>query len=143
MTANLSIPVASSENALAVPLAAVFTEQGERFVFVKSDDKFERRPVQIGVYDYDYAEVLNGLSKGETVALEQPPGETLPKLAQRSVGDRPLGFSGLRPATNQTETGTAKPGGAQPGASQSGNRAGTQPANGQRPNTGSRPGGGT
>src|SRR6185503_4680085 len=42
MTANLSIPVASSENALAVPLAAVFTELGERFVFVKKGDKFER-----------------------------------------------------------------------------------------------------
>jgi RND family efflux transporter MFP subunit len=143
MTANLSIPVASSENALAVPLAAVFTEQGERFVFVKNGDKFERRPVQIGVYDYDYAEVLNGLSKGEIVALEQPPGETLPKLAQRSAGDRPMSFGGLRPATNQTETGATKPGAGQQSGSQSGGRAGAQPASGQRPNTGNRPGGGT
>jgi RND family efflux transporter MFP subunit len=143
MTANLSIPVASSENALAVPLAAVFTEQGERFVFVKNGDRFERRPVQIGVYDYDYAEVLNGLRQGEIVALEQPPGESLPKLAQHSAGDRPMSFGPLRPATNQTETGTAKPGGAQPSSGQSGSRAGGQPASGQRPNTGNRPGGGT
>jgi hypothetical protein len=55
-----SIPVASSETPLALPMAAVFTEQGERFVFVKKDDQFERRPVQIGVADYDYAEVSTG-----------------------------------------------------------------------------------
>ena len=60
------IPVASSENALALPMAAVFSEQGERFVFVKKDDRFERRPVQIGVADYDYAEVLNGVTEGKS-----------------------------------------------------------------------------
>jgi RND family efflux transporter MFP subunit len=36
MTANVSIPVASAENAVALPLAAVFTEQGERYVYVKN-----------------------------------------------------------------------------------------------------------
>src|SRR6185369_1539312 len=35
MTAILSIPVSSADNVLAMPLAAVFTERGERFVFVK------------------------------------------------------------------------------------------------------------
>jgi RND family efflux transporter MFP subunit len=87
MTANVSIPVASSENALALPMAAVFSEQGERFVFVKKDDRFERRPVQIGVADYDYAEVLNGVTEGEIVSLETPPGETAIKLAQKPAGD--------------------------------------------------------
>lgn len=74
MTANLSIPVASSENAVAVPLAAVFTEQGERFVLVQKGDAFEKRPVQIGIADYDFAEVLSGLSPGEVVALEDHGG---------------------------------------------------------------------
>ena len=75
MTANITIPVASAENVLAVPLGAVFTELGERYVFVKVGEQYERRPVQIGLADYFYAEVMSGLQAGEVVALEQPPGE--------------------------------------------------------------------
>jgi HlyD family secretion protein len=73
MTSILSIPVASVESALAIPLSAVFTEKGERFVYVKADEKFERRSVQIGISDYAFAEVQKGLTNGETVALELPP----------------------------------------------------------------------
>jgi len=97
MTANISIPVASTQNALTVPLASVFTEQGERFIFVKKGEKYERRQVQLGVYDYDYAEVLGGLNEGEVVALEQPPGEALPQLAQRAPPDRAFTPAGPRP----------------------------------------------
>jgi len=83
MTANIQIPVASAENVVAVPLAAVFTErepgsqQSERFVYVIRNGAFERRPVQIGVSDYFYAEVQKGLAAGETVALEQPPKDKI------------------------------------------------------------------
>ena len=70
MTANLSIPVASSDNAVAVPLAAVFTEQGDRFAYVKKGGSFERRSIRIGIADYEYAEVLEGLQPGEIVSLE-------------------------------------------------------------------------
>lgn len=73
MTAILSIPVASVENALSVPLSAVFMEQGERFVYVKEGDKFERRPVQIGISDFSFAEVQRGLADGDLVAMELPP----------------------------------------------------------------------
>jgi len=81
MTANIQIPVASADNVVAVPLAAVFTEtspetgQTERYVYVKNEDGFERKPVQIGVSDYFYAEVQKGLSPGEVVALELPEPE--------------------------------------------------------------------
>jgi len=72
MTANLTIPLASAENVIAVPLAAVFSEKGDRFVYVKKDDKFTRQPIIIGVSDYDYCEVRTGLEGGETVSLIQP-----------------------------------------------------------------------
>jgi HlyD family secretion protein len=71
MTAILSIPVSSADNVLAIPLAAVFTEGGERFAFVKTDDGFDRRPLVLGVTDYAFAEVIQGLSAGEVVSLEQ------------------------------------------------------------------------
>jgi len=78
MTANLSIPLVSVGNVLAIPLGAVFADQDERYVYVKrGDGHFERRPIQLGVSDYDYAEVTKGLSSGEVVSLVTPPaGET-------------------------------------------------------------------
>jgi RND family efflux transporter MFP subunit len=73
MTAILNIPVISAEDVLAVPLAAVFTENNERFVFVKEDEKFEKRNVTVGVNDFFFAEVQKGLNAGEVVTLEMPP----------------------------------------------------------------------
>ncbi|MBM3840490.1 MAG: efflux RND transporter periplasmic adaptor subunit [Verrucomicrobia bacterium] len=104
MTANLSIPVASSENAVAVPLAAVFTEQGERFVLVKKseeDNTFERRPVQLGIADYDYAEVLSGLRSGEVVSLEDKGFRTAPGLS----GGRNDGIAGVRSSDGSGDSG--------------------------------------
>jgi HlyD family secretion protein len=78
MTANIEIPVSAAANVVAVPLAAVFTElnpdtqEMERYVYVKKGDEAERRPVQIGISDYFYAEVQKGLAPGETVMLEMP-----------------------------------------------------------------------
>lgn len=92
MTANIRIPVASADNVLAVPLAAVFseldpkTQQYERFVYVQQGSGFERRTIQVGVSDYFYAEVKSGLQSGETVALEQPANESTKTPGMASVG---------------------------------------------------------
>ncbi|MEO6181672.1 MAG: efflux RND transporter periplasmic adaptor subunit [Verrucomicrobiota bacterium] len=72
MTANISIPVASANDVLSIPLAAVFTEAGDRFAYVKKEDAVERRAIKIGITDYSFAEVTSGLSVGEVVSLEQP-----------------------------------------------------------------------
>ncbi len=72
MTANLNIPLQSANDVIAIPLAAVFTDKGERFAYVKEGDKFARVPILIGVSDYDYAEVTKGLQGGETVSLITP-----------------------------------------------------------------------
>jgi RND family efflux transporter MFP subunit len=78
MTANITIPVASAEDVLAVPLAAVFTDRNpetgtsERYVYVQRADGPERRTVHIGVSDLFYAEVQEGLKPGDVVLLEQP-----------------------------------------------------------------------
>ncbi len=72
MTANLTIPLQSADNVIAVPLAAVFTDQGDRFAYVQQGEKFARVPISIGVSDYDFAEVTKGLEGGETVSLVTP-----------------------------------------------------------------------
>ncbi len=94
MTANVAIPVSSKANVPAVPLAAVFTEQEDRFVYVKHGDNYERRPVRIGVADYFNAEVLNGLKEGEVVALEQPPADSITNLAKSASSEKALQGAG-------------------------------------------------
>ena len=71
MTANISVPVSSAPNSVSAPLAAVFTEQGERYVYVQKPggDEFEKRNVRVGISDYDFVEVLEGLQSGEVVSL--------------------------------------------------------------------------
>jgi HlyD family secretion protein len=40
-----------------------------RFVLLKTDEGFAPRPVEVGVSNYDYAEVVRGLEEGETVMV--------------------------------------------------------------------------
>ena len=106
MTANIRIPVASADNVLAAPLAAVFTElnpekqQNERFVYVQKGNRFERQPVQVGVSDYFFAEIKVGLTPGDAVALEQPPedrarsGNASQTLMNPGSGNRSPGAGG-------------------------------------------------
>ncbi len=113
MTASLSIPVATADNVIAVPLASVFTEEGQRFVYVKNDTGFERRVVQVGVTDYDFAEIQKGLQSGEVVALEQPAGENFLKLAKGPPLDRAGALAVARPdlaAGQRPGAAPAKPG---------------------------------
>lgn len=73
MTANMTIPVASAENVLAIPIAAVFTEQGERYAYVRTgEQQFEMRPIELGISDYQFAQITGGLSDGEVVSLVRP-----------------------------------------------------------------------
>jgi HlyD family secretion protein len=112
MTSILSIPVANVENALSVPLSAVFTERGERFVYVKSEEEFERRPVQIGISDLSFAEVQRGLQEGEVVALELPAHVKPPKpvkptteAVKKTEGKNGVGAAGsVTPATAGSAT---------------------------------------
>jgi HlyD family secretion protein len=73
MTANMVIPLQSAENAVAIPLAAVFSEENDRYTYVKNQaGEFEVRPIRIGVADFQYAEVLDGLQNGDVVSLVRP-----------------------------------------------------------------------
>jgi HlyD family secretion protein len=116
MTANVKIPVASADNVTAVPLAAVFTEkvsengQMERFVYVQQGEAFEKRNVKVGVSDYFYAEIQEGLKEGEIVSLELPKEERDKKVKQSAIqkksgGDAGAAASGTR--TNRSKTSVA------------------------------------
>ncbi len=117
MTANIRIPVASAADVVAVPLAAVFTDidpdTGEtaRYVYVAKGGDFERRPVQIGVSDFFYAEVQKGLAAGESVALEIPKSVLAKPVTEakappllRAGGGETGGGTGRRPGTTNAPT---------------------------------------
>jgi len=106
MTANVRIPVASAENVIAVPLAAVFTEKAsetgpyERFVYVKQGDGFERRDVKVGVSDYANAEILEGLNEGDVVSLVIPDEEREKKAKQTASQSKRGGETASRGAAS-------------------------------------------
>ena len=133
MTANVKIPVASAENVAAVPLAAVFTEkqgdsnQRERFVYVQQGEAFEKRNVKVGVSDYFYAEIQDGLKEGEVVALEMPKEEREKKVQQaasqksRNRQEKAAGMpGGTSIASAQTNAGQPSVSNDQSGAGTSG-----------------------
>ncbi len=124
MTANVRIPVASAANITAVPLGAVFTErnpdtdQMERYVYVKRGEAFEKRSVKVGISDFFYAEIQDGVGPGEVVSLELPKEEIERKtrmVAGQKEGE-PAGGSAAKAAvasstsaTNATTAQTPKP----------------------------------
>ena len=110
----------TTDNVLAVPLAAVFSEAGERFVFVKTEtedgDHFERRPIVLGVTDYAFAEVVKGLASGEIVSMDQTVNSSLPKppvektgSGKKSAGTVDAGKDGKKKDAPATAVGKAIP----------------------------------
>ena len=113
MTANISIPVASADDVVAAPLAAVFTEfnpetrQQERYVWLQTGEEWERRAITIGVSDYFFAEVTTGLKSGDTVALEDKAKVAKPAPAKTAGAPKTSGGSAHTPApSSRTQAAT-------------------------------------
>jgi len=106
MTANITIPVSSADNVLAVPLAAVFTDRNpetgvsERYVYVEDEDTgaYERRTVRVGVSDLFVAEIEDGLQPNEVVLLEQPKEEREKQKTQQTAQRKTNGANTNAPA---------------------------------------------
>lgn len=69
------------ENAIAVPIQAVFTEGDERFCYVPAtSSRVKRQTLKLGPASESYVQVLEGLAEGDRVLLRKPkPGEALEK----------------------------------------------------------------
>ena len=55
---------------VSVPKAALQTVEGKRVVFVRTEEGFEKREVELGRSDDDAYEIASGLKPGETIAVE-------------------------------------------------------------------------
>jgi RND family efflux transporter MFP subunit len=119
MTANMTIPVLSAENVLTIPLAAVFTEDGSRYAYIKqSENQFIMMPIDVGVSDYQYAQVLKGVDNGQVVSLVRPPLANIVRPAEPPAANTPsappqklaeVAAAETPATTNTTKTATANP----------------------------------
>ncbi len=82
MSAVASLRVLTSENVVAVPVAAVFRDGEQDAVWVVVDGVPEERVVTLGAQGEEYLEIADGLREGETVVVrgadQVVSGEELP-----------------------------------------------------------------
>jgi len=71
MTAEVEVVAAEARNALLVPVEALREmSSGDYAVFfVKPDGELEMRAVEVGLMDFTYAEILDGLELGDIVSV--------------------------------------------------------------------------
>jgi RND family efflux transporter MFP subunit len=73
MTVNIVIPIGSANDAVSVPISAVFKGEGRnKVVYVRNGDTTEKRQVKIGVTNTDFAQVISGVIEGEEILLVEP-----------------------------------------------------------------------
>jgi len=59
-------------DSLAIPLPALFSDSGVRYVYLREGGRFVKRPVKIGRRSDAYVEILAGLSEGNLVLAREP-----------------------------------------------------------------------
>lgn len=72
MTVSMTVPIDHADDAIAVPISAVFRSEGKRVVFVLNGQKTEKREVKLGVSNIEHAQILTGLKAGEEILLVNP-----------------------------------------------------------------------
>jgi len=69
LSAWADVRLATEPNAIIVPREAVRSENGQDFVYVKVNNKFVKRPVELGLKNTTHVAVKSGLEAGEEVAV--------------------------------------------------------------------------
>jgi macrolide-specific efflux system membrane fusion protein len=71
LSVTVNILVAKKENVLLVPNNAITGQGNQTYVQVSKDGITEKRSIQTGISDWQYTEVVGGLSEGEQVVVPQ------------------------------------------------------------------------
>lgn len=66
-TVKLSLVTDRTENAMLVPVDAIYYSNGDGYVYLYRDGKVERTAVEVGIYDSEYAEIMGGLTMEDLV----------------------------------------------------------------------------
>lgn len=133
------------QDAIAVPLQAVFTEEQVPFVWTPAGSRYERTPVRVARRSDTLAEIAVGLSEGMQVLLREPTAgekagspwvEDQLKQVGFKIGDsgKPERIGGAAgpggPGGRPDGPPRRRPGGGPPGGAPGGGPAGEQPGGG-------------
>ena len=95
ISASAEIIVTNLQNVVTVPIQAVATRQGKPVVYLAGSTEAKPVPVQVGLYNTKFIEVVSGLEPGQKVLLA-PPFDTRQKdLAGGIVGEGDVEASNL------------------------------------------------
>jgi HlyD family secretion protein len=72
MTANVRIAGPARRSVVRLPVESVFLVDGRPVVYKVTGGSHEQVPVELGLGDLSWVEVLNGVAAGDSVALEDP-----------------------------------------------------------------------
>jgi multidrug efflux pump subunit AcrA (membrane-fusion protein) len=72
LTGSAEVILESAKDALVLPRAAVFEENGDSFVFVQGPEGWIKKKVEPGLSSYTSIAIRSGLQKGDVVALQRP-----------------------------------------------------------------------
>ena len=70
MFARASVILRANGAALTIPNGAVIEANGEKFVFVREGDKYNRVEISVGAKDDEYSEITAGLVPGDEVVTQ-------------------------------------------------------------------------
>ena len=102
MNGTATILVEERENALLVPIAALNTSRGESYVWLQSASVADgepgvRTPVETGLSDENYAEVLSGLSEGDVVLITREASTSTTDSRENGMGGMMMDMGGGMP----------------------------------------------
>lgn len=66
-TVTLSLTTSRAENAMLIPVDAVYYSGGDAYVYLYQDGVASKADVEVGIYDSDKAEILSGLTYDDMV----------------------------------------------------------------------------
>ena len=125
MTAEVTITVDTAREAvLTVPVQSIVggTEMGgKREVFVKTATGYERKPVELGLYNEKFVEIKSGVAEGDEVVtnpkvlLGDDPAVKTRDAEPKGGGGAPKGGKGDGTAAPAGKGGGKKKGGGPPG----------------------------
>jgi HlyD family secretion protein len=73
LTASATVFLQSEENAVVLPRAALFEDNGSKYVFLRNPEgAWIRKPVETGVVSFTDVAIHSGVQKGDVVALQRP-----------------------------------------------------------------------
>lgn len=80
-TTNCQIWLKEIRDTIVIPQIAIFDDDSIKVVYVKKDNKFEKRQVLTGITSPKEAVITNGLKKNETIALAKPKSSSIKNIA--------------------------------------------------------------